>query len=89
MFPDLFVESVSCTTRDPRPGEVDGTHYHFISMETFDKMLEEGEFIEYVQFGGNKYGTPKKEIERINRLGKVPLMEIIIHSATQIYQNQV
>jgi guanylate kinase len=45
------------TTRKPRPGEVDGVQYHFVSVQTMEKMIEEGKFFEHAKFGGNLYGT--------------------------------
>ncbi|MFT4554110.1 MAG: guanylate kinase [Chlamydiales bacterium] len=54
--------SVTCTTRKAREGEVDGEHYHFISQEEFDKMAEEGAFLEYVSLFEHSYGTPKEWI---------------------------
>ena len=54
---DDFVYSVSATTRAPRPGEVDGVHYHFISVEEFKERLERGDMIEYTQYCGNFYGS--------------------------------
>ena len=55
--------SVSATTRAPRPGEEDGVHYHFLSAETFRKWVEEDEFLEYAEFVGNAYGTPKRYVD--------------------------
>ena len=52
--------SVSATTRDPRPGEEDGKQYHFINPDIFHKMIGEDEFLEYAEYVGNFYGTPKK-----------------------------
>jgi len=56
---DLYF-SVSATTRAPRPGEVDGIHYHFITREQFADWVSRGAFLEYAEFVGNCYGTPKK-----------------------------
>jgi guanylate kinase len=56
--------SVSATTRPPRPGEVDGRDYHFLSDEEFEKRLVGGEFLEHAMYAGNHYGTPRSEIER-------------------------
>ena len=56
--PTLYF-SVSATTRPPRPGEVDGVHYHFLSRETFREWVEAGEFLEHAELVGNCYGTPR------------------------------
>lgn len=56
-FPDTFKFSVSHTTRTPRPGEEDGTHYHFTDKEKMQKQIKNGEFIESATFSGNLYGT--------------------------------
>jgi len=56
-FPDTFKFSVSHTTRNPRPGEEDGTHYHFTNKEKMQEQIKNGEFIESATFSGNLYGT--------------------------------
>ncbi len=53
-----FGFSVSATTRAPRPGEVDGEHYHFVSEEAFDRLVDRGELLEWATYGGHRYGTP-------------------------------
>jgi guanylate kinase len=63
--PDLFGFSVSHTTRKPRPGEEDGTHYHFTSVENFEKMIAEDAFEEHAKFGGNYYGSSRKAVEAV------------------------
>lgn len=68
--------SVSATTRKPREGEVDGVHYHFLSMEEFDKRIANGEFIEWNAHFSNKYGTLISEVERIKAEGLNPMLEI-------------
>ena len=55
---DLYF-SVSATTRPPRPGEIDGVHYHFTDVDQFRKMISEDAFLEYAEYVGNFYGTPK------------------------------
>lgn len=54
--------SVSATTRPPRPGEVDGEHYHFVDDAEFDRLVESGELLEWAEYGGNRYGTPKTPV---------------------------
>lgn len=76
--------SVSCTTRQPRTGEIDGVHYYFISQENFDQMVQEGEFLEYAQFVGNSYGTPKSKVSEQLDQGKNVLLEIEMQGALQV-----
>lgn len=79
-----FVFSVSATTRKPRPGEVDGVNYHFISHEEFEKRIASGDMLEYTQYCGNYYGTPKKEAEEVLNSGKNLLLEIEVEGAANI-----
>lgn len=79
-----FVYSVSATTRAPRPGEVDGVNYHFITEEEFRHRLEEGGMLEYTQYCGNFYGTPRKEAEEVLASGKHLILEIEVDGAMQV-----
>lgn len=83
MCPDIFF-SVSVTTRRPRPGEVDGQHYHFVDTATFDAMVAAGEFLEYAEFAGNRYGTPRRPVETALDTGRPALLEIEIQGARQV-----
>ena len=75
--PDLFELSVSCTTRPPRGQEVNGKEYYFISVEEFQKRIENNDFIEYEQvYDGLYYGTLKEEIERIEAAGRQVLFDV-------------
>ena len=65
MIPTLGF-SVSATTRAPRPGEVDGVNYHFISREDFKNLIENGMVLEYTEYCGNFYGTLKSEAEKVS-----------------------
>lgn len=76
--------SVSCTTRKPRIGEVDGIHYYFISQDQFDEMIQEDAFLEYARFVDHSYGTPSKVIEEKRQAGKNVLLEIELHGALQV-----
>ncbi len=73
--------SVSATTRAPRPGEVDGRDYHFLSREEFDRRLESGEFLEHATYAGNRYGTLRSELERT---GRGIVLEIDLQGARQV-----
>ena len=79
-----YVFSVSATTRAPRPGEVDGVNYHFITEEDFKKMIETGEMLEYTYYSGNYYGTPKKEALEVIESGRNLLLEIEVEGAMNI-----
>lgn len=75
--------SVSATTRDPRPGEVDGVHYYFITKESFEDMISKGEFLEYDAHAANYYGTPRAQaMEKMTR-GSV-LLDIEPKGAEQV-----
>ncbi|MEO7752037.1 MAG: guanylate kinase [Terracoccus sp.] len=83
-FPGVWF-SVSMTTRRPRPGEVDGVHYHFVDDQEFDRLVEAGEFLEYaVVHGAAKYGTPRGPVERAIRSGHDALLEIDLQGARQV-----
>lgn len=83
-FPGVFF-SVSMTTRAPRPGEVDGVHYHFVDDQEFDRLVAAGEFLEHaVVHGFAKYGTPRGPVERAIREGRDALLEIDLQGARQV-----
>lgn len=81
--PDIYF-SVSATTRAARPGEVDGIHYHFISVEMFRKWIANGEFLEYAEYVGNFYGTPKKYVDAAMDHGQDVILDIEIQGALQV-----
>ena len=62
-FPQLRL-SVSATTRQPRPGETQGVDYHFLTPDEFEKRLQNGDFLEYAEYAGNRYGTLRSELDR-------------------------
>ena len=68
--------SVSATTRDPRPGELDGIHYHFMDVESFRKWIAMDQFLEYAEYVGNFYGTPKKFVDDAMEAGKDVILDI-------------
>jgi guanylate kinase len=82
-FPELAA-AVSATTRAQRPGEEDGVDYHFLSRATFDEKIEAGEFLEWVDYVGNRYGTLKSEIDRLRSAGKAPLLELETEGALRV-----
>lgn len=76
--------SISATTRPPRPGEMDGKDYYFISRDKFQRLIEKGEFLEWAEFAGNLYGTPRKPVIDLMESGKSVLLEIELEGARQI-----
>jgi guanylate kinase len=76
--------SVSATTRDPRPGEVDGVDYHFLSEADFDRLAAEGAFVEHAEYAGRRYGTLREELERRAAAGEPVVLEIEVQGARQI-----
>ena len=81
---DNFVLSVSCTTRKPREGEVDGVNYFFLTHEKFERNIKEDKFLEYAQFAGNFYGTKKKYINQKLDDGFNVILEIETQGALQV-----
>ncbi|MBQ8005608.1 MAG: guanylate kinase [Clostridia bacterium] len=81
---DTFAYSVSATTRAPRPGEVNGVNYHYISREDFEARIDGGGMLEYTEYCGNYYGTPKKEAEEVLEGGKNLILEIEVVGAENV-----
>jgi guanylate kinase len=77
---------MSVTTRAPRPGEADGREYHFVSDREFDRMVANGELLEWAVFAGHKYGTPKRPVTEKLREGIPVLLEIDLAGARQVRQ---
>ena len=80
---DLYF-SISATTRDPREGEVDGVHYHFTDFEHFQALIDADAFLEYAEYVGNFYGTPKKYVDRAMDEGKDVILDIEVQGALQV-----
>ncbi len=76
--------SVSHTTRPPRPGEVDGRDYHFVSREEFERMVHAGEFLEWAEYAGNLYGTSRREVEGRLEAGIDVFLDIEVQGAAQV-----
>jgi len=81
---DHFYFSVSATTRKPRIGELDGVAYHFVDDATFQKMIDENVFLEWANFAGARYGTPREPVIRALENGLNVLLEIEIDGARQV-----
>ena len=80
--------SVSATTRAPRPGEVDGVHYHFLTREQFLRWIEEDAFLEHAEYIGNFYGTPKRYVDEAMDRGEDVILDIEVQGAEQVYQKR-
>ncbi len=79
-----FVCSVSATTRSPRPGEIDGKSYHYITREEFQRRIESGDMLEYTEYCGNFYGTPLKEAKETVAAGQNLILEIEVEGAANV-----
>lgn len=81
--PELLF-SVSATTRPPRPGEVEGKNYYFVDRDQFTEMIARGELLEWAEFAGNLYGTPRRAVEQQIQQGNLVVLEIELQGARQI-----
>ncbi len=80
---DLYF-SVSATTRAPRQGEIDGVHYHFTDVDHFQRLISEDAFLEYAEYVGNFYGTPKRFVDEAMAQGKDVILDIEVQGALQV-----
>jgi guanylate kinase len=76
--------SVSATTRTPRPGEENGVHYHFLSRDQFDERVAAGDFVEWAEYSGNRYGTLRSELDQRVGEGAPVVLEIEVQGARQV-----
>ena len=83
--PQIWI-SVSVTTRRPRPGEVDGGHYHFVDDSEFDRLVASGALLEWARFSGYRYGTPRAPLAEKLEAGVSCLLEIDVAGARQVRQ---
>lgn len=81
--PDTFL-SISVTERQPRPGELDGVHYHFIDKDRFDKLIAEDGLIEWAQYGDNRYGSPKAPVTEAISQGRDVIFEIEVVGGAKV-----
>ena len=79
--------SISVTTRSPRSGEVDGQHYYFLTRTKFMDMVDEGDLLEWAEFAGNLYGTPRRPVEAAIANGETIILEIELEGARQIRES--
>ena len=82
------VVSISMTTRKPRPGEVDGVNYYFVTKEEFEEHIRNDEMLEYAKYGSNYYGTPKGPVRQWTAEGKTVILEIEVQGAEKIRERQ-
>lgn len=85
--PTLYF-SVSATTRPPRPGEVDGKHYHFLTREQFQSWIDQDAFLEHAEFVGNLYGTPMLYVDKAMDQGRDVILDIEIQGAEQVHRRR-
>ncbi|KAF9473355.1 guanylate kinase [Pholiota conissans] len=83
-FPDKFGFSVSHTTRQPRAGEEEGKHYHFVPVQRFKDLIQEGAFIEHAEFSGNHYGTSFETVRQVHEQGRRCILDIEAQGVRQI-----
>ncbi|KAF7726675.1 guanylate kinase [Apophysomyces ossiformis] len=88
-FPDTFGFSVSHTTRSPRPGEIDGKDYHFVTKEKMTEEVAAGKFIESATFSGNMYGTSIKAVEDVVASGKVCMLDIDMQGVQSVKKTEL
>lgn len=81
--PDIAF-SVSHTTRTPRAGEIEGDHYHFVSVDTFKRMIEAGDFLEWAEVYGNYYGTSRQAVASLIDAGRDVVLDIDVQGAAQV-----
>ncbi len=81
---ERFSLSVSATTRAPRPGEKDGVNYYYVNVGEFEKMIEDGEFIEYAKYGSSYYGTLKRDVKKRINNGKIVVLVIEVQGAENV-----
>ncbi|MCX5413887.1 MULTISPECIES: guanylate kinase [unclassified Streptomyces] len=86
VHPEVWL-SVSATTRKPRPGERNGVHYFFVDNEEFDKLIANGELLEWAEFAGNRYGTPRRAVLDRLESGEPVLLEIDLQGARLVRQS--
>ena len=86
-YPDRILFSISATTRSPRTGEEHGREYFFWDRAEFEQKRDTGEFLEWAEYAGNLYGTPRKPIDQAIALGQIVLLEIELEGARQVAQS--
>jgi guanylate kinase len=88
-FPDKFGFSVSHTTRAPRPGEVNGTHYNFVDKATMERDIADGKFLEHAHVHQNIYGTSFAAVRKVSKSGKICLLDIDVQGAELVKKSDL
>uniref|UniRef100_A0A1I7SJ87 Guanylate kinase-like domain-containing protein n=1 Tax=Bursaphelenchus xylophilus TaxID=6326 RepID=A0A1I7SJ87_BURXY len=88
-YPDAFAFTVSHTTRKPRDGELHGVNYYFVERSEMEKMIDNGEFVENVEFGGNRYGTSKMAIENVQKSGKICILDLELNGVRSLKDHEM
>jgi guanylate kinase len=88
-YPDIFGFSVSHTTRPPRPGEIDGVHYNFVTKGEFEEAVERGDFVEYAKVHTNFYGTSLQAIEKVRAQNKICILDIDIQGVQSVKKSKL
>lgn len=83
-----IVFSISATTRERRPGETDGVDYHFVDVDTFHQWIAQDEFLEYAEYVGNFYGTPKRYVDEAMDRGQDVILDIEVQGAIQVHDKR-
>ena len=83
--PELYF-SISATTRQPRPGEIEGQHYYFVTRDKFEQMVAADELLEWAEYAGNCYGTPRRQVQQQIQQGRIVILEIEVVGARKINQ---
>eukprot|EP01135_Chromosphaera_perkinsii_P005893 Nk52_evm26s370 gene=Nk52_evmTU26s370 len=88
-FPNAFEFSISHTTRGPRPGEVNGVDYHYVSRDKMKAEIAQGKFVEHAEFAGNMYGTSKQSIKDVAKKGKICILDIDVQGVKSLKQTDL
>ncbi len=83
---ERFGFSVSATTRPPRPGEVDGRDYHFVSRERFEELIAADAFVEWAEVHDHLYGTLVEEVERMREAGRIPVLDVDVQGGVRVIE---
>lgn len=89
LYPNRFAYSISHTSREPRTGEENGVHYHFVSREKFESMIQNNEFLEYAEVHGNYYGTSFASIKQVTDSGQICILDLNIDGAIAVSQSDL